>query len=133
MFWLGLTLAAMNAQSVHTPPAGSAERKAIMDVLRVPCEKELGIDVVFRVQHLRLAGDLAFARVVPMRPDGREIDYSRTKYREQEAEGAFDGEGEALLRRQGAKWKLLEWRFGATDTEVDIWVTKHRMRKALLE
>ncbi len=104
-----------------------------MDVLRVPCEKDLGRKVIFRVQHLRVAGDLAFARVVPIQPDGKEIDYSRTKYREQETEGAFDAEAEALLGRQEGKWKLLEWRFGATDTEIDIWREKYRMPKALLD
>jgi hypothetical protein len=121
-----------SAQIAHTPPAGSAERKAIMDVLREPCEQDLRQKVVFRVQHLRVAGDWAFARVVPIRPDGKEIDYSRTKYAEAEAEGAFDAEGEALLRRTGESWKLLEWRFGATDTEVDIWLEKHRFPRSIL-
>ena len=131
--WMLLSTTQTNAQSAHTPAPGSAERKAIMDVLRVPCEKDLGRKVIFRVQHLRVAGDLAFARVVPLQPDGKEIDYSRTKYREQEADGAFDAEAEALLRRQGDNWKLLEWRFGATDTEIDIWKEKYRMPKSLLQ
>jgi hypothetical protein len=120
------------AQSVYTPAAGSAERKAIMDVLREPCEKDLGRKVIFRVQHLRLAGDWAFARVVPIQPNGKDIDYSRTKYAEAEAEGAFGGTGEALLRRNGSNWKLLEWRFGASDTEVDLWLEKHRFPRELL-
>lgn len=120
------------AQAAHTPAAGSAERKAIMDVLRRPCEEDLGRKVIFRVQHLKVAGDWAFARVVPLQPDGKEIDYSRTKYREDAAEGIFDGEGEALLRRASGIWKLLEWRFGATDTEIDLWLEKHRFPRALL-
>lgn len=128
-----LAIGQAHGQSAYSPPTGSAERKAIMDVLRVPCEKDLGRKVIFRVQHLRVAGDLAFARVVPIQPDGKEIDYSRTKYREQEAEGAFDAEAEALLGRQAGKWKLLEWRFGATDTEIDIWREKYRMPRALLD
>ena len=122
----------VNAQTVSTPPSGSAERKAIMDVLRVPCEKDLGRAGIFRVQHLKVAGDWAFARVVPIQPDGKEIDYSRTKYGEAAAEGMFDAEGEALLRREGGKWKLLEWRFGATDTEIDLWLEKYRFPRALV-
>lgn len=70
--------------------------------------------------------------MVPIQPDGNEIDYARTKYAEEMAEGAFDAEAEALLRREGGKWKLLEWRFGATDTEVDLWLEKYRMPRALL-
>jgi hypothetical protein len=104
-----------------------------MDVLREPCEKDLGCKVIFRVQHLRLAGEWAFARVVPIQPDGKEIDYSRTKYAEIQAEGAFGGTGEALLRRNDGNWKLLEWRFGASDTEVDLWLEKYRFPRALLD
>lgn len=104
-----------------------------MDVLRGLCEKDLGRKVIFRVQHLRVSGDWAFARVEPIRPDGKEIDYSRTKYREEAAEGFFDAEAEALLRREEGKWKLLEWRFGATDTELELGLEKYRMPRALVD
>ena len=130
---LVLSLGGIHGQSVHTPAAGTAERKAIVDVLRVPAEKDLGRKVIFKVSHLRVAGDWAFARVVPIQPDGKEIDYSRTKYREQMESGAFDAEAETLLRRVNGKWKLLEWRFGASDTEVELWLQKYRMPKALLQ
>ena len=120
------------AQSAHTPAAGSEERKAIMDALRVPAEKDLGRKVIFRVDHLRVAGNWAFARVVPLLPGGGEIDYSRTKYRTQMEEGAFDAEAECLLRREGDGWKVLEWRFGASDTETPIWAEKYRIPKSLL-
>ena len=120
---LGASLA--QAQRAYTPAAGTAERKAIMDVLRVPVEADLRQKVVTRVQHLRIAGSWALARVVPIRPDGGEINYRRTKYREDMEDGAFDGEGEALLRRSGNGWELLEWRFGASDTEVPIWLERY--------
>ena len=120
-----------HAQRAYTPPPGSPERKAIMDVLRVPVEADLRQKVVFKVQHLRIVGPWAFARVVPIRPNGSDIDYSRTKYRDDLEEGAFDAEGEALLRNDGRGWRLLEWRFGASDTEVDIWLEKYRAPAAL--
>ncbi len=119
------------AQGPYTPKTGSAERKAIMDTLRPACERDVGQKVIFRVQHLKIIGDWALARVVPLRTNGSEIDYTKTKYREANEEGAFDGEGEALLRREGGDWKLLEWRFGATDTEVEIWFEKYRAPSAL--
>jgi hypothetical protein len=102
-----------------------------MDVLRVPCERDLKQKVIFRVQHLRVAGDFALARVVPLRPGGAEIDYSKTKYADHMEAGAFDAEAEALLRRSGDGWKLLEWRFGASDTEVPIWLEKYRAPSSL--
>ena len=129
--WLGATATHSFAERAYTPPAGSPERKAIMDVLRVPVERDLRQKVVFKVQHLRIVGPWALARVVPIRPDGGEIDYRRTKYRDELEEGAFDGEGEALLRKEGSTWRLLEWRFGASDTEVDIWFEKYGAPAAL--
>ena len=126
-----LAATATHGQRAYTPATGSAERKAIMDVLRVPVEADLRQRVIFRVQHLRVVGPWALARVVPIRPDGGEIDYTRTKYRADLEEGAFDAEGEALLRNDGAGWRLLEWRFGASDTEVPIWLEKYRAPAAL--
>lgn len=130
-FCLAATVTHSFAQRAYTPAAGSPERKAIMDVLRVPVEADLRQKVIFKVQHLRIVGTWALARVVPLRPDGSDIDYSRTRYRDDLAEGAFDGEGEALLRNDGSRWRLLEWRFGASDTEVPMWLQTYGAPAAL--
>ncbi len=53
-----------------------------------------------------------------------EIDYSKTKYREQVELGAFDPQAEALLRRTVDGWDVGEWRFGATDVESPLWAKK---------
>jgi len=117
-----LSLGSARAQRAHTPPAGSAERKAILDTIRATCERDLKQKVIFQVGLLNVAGDWAAARVTPVRPDGGSIDYRKTRYKEIDDEGAFDGEGEALLRRHGGSWQLLKWRFGASDTELSLWL-----------
>ena len=121
------------AQSAHTPEAGSAERKAIMDALRVPAEKDLGQKLIFKVDRLKMAGDWAYACVSPTWPNGEKIDFSRTKYREQVELGMFDPQGEALLRREGDEWKVLQWVFGSTDVPRAAWPDKYRMPKSLLQ
>jgi hypothetical protein len=45
----------------------------------------------------------------------------------------FDAEGEALLRRDGDDWEVVEWRFGATDTEVELWREKYDLPARLLQ
>ncbi len=135
-FVLGLLLLAPRAsfaQTIYTPPAGSAERKAIMNVLRVPAERDLHQPIVFRVQHLKVSGDWAFARVVPIQPNGRDLNYARTRYAQENADGVFDGEAETLLRRRAGQWRILEYRFGATDTITDEWLKQYRFPRALLE
>src|SRR5262245_22461962 len=65
-----------------TPKPGSAERKAIMDALRVPVEKELKKKVVFKVDHLKVLKDWAFLRGVPQQPNGKPMDYKGTAHQE---------------------------------------------------
>ena len=119
-----IAVSAARAQDVHTPEAGSKERKAIMDALRVPFERDLKQDVIFVVDMLKVSEDWAIARVTPQKPGGGKIDYSRTKYNEQIEAGMFDASGEALLQMKGGPdaWKVVKWRFGATDTALSTWV-----------
>ena len=121
------------AQRAHTPAAGTEERAAIMDALRIPVEKDLKQRVIFKVERLRVAGDWAYARVSPTQPDGDEIDFSKTKYRKQVELGAFDPQGEALLRLDDDGWTVLEWAFGGTDVASATWSEKYDFPESILE
>ena len=120
-------------QSVHTPPPGSAERKAIARTLHAPCERDLQQPVILKFDQLRVVRDWAMARVQPFQPNQKSIDYRKTKYKEQIAEGMFDEAGEALLKRENGRWTVLEWSFGNTDTEMFEWIKEHGAPKALAE
>ncbi len=130
---LGAGTMGVFAGETRTPPPGSAERKEIMDALRIPAEKDLGQPVAFVVGQLRVSGSWAFARVEPQRPDGSKIDYSKTRYAEAQREGMFDAGGEALLRRRGGEWEVVHWRFGGTDTEIQVWQEKYHLPGDLFE
>lgn len=121
------------AQNARTPAPGTEERAAIMDALRIPAEKELRQSVIFKVDRLRVAGDWAYARVSPTKPNGDEIDFSKTKYRKQVELGAFDPQGEALLRLEDDGWKVLEWAFGGTDVASAAWGDKYRFPQSILQ
>ncbi len=121
----------VSAQLSRTPAVGSAERKAILDVIRKTCERDLQQKVIFKVTLLNVAGEWAAARVVPLRPDGGNIDFTNTKYKDLDAEGAFDGEGEVLLRRKDGDWSVVKWRFGASDTELSLWIEELGAPKSL--
>jgi hypothetical protein len=122
--WITLSPTAYS-QKIHTPPAGSLDRKMIMDVLRAPCEQDLKQKVIFRVNLLKVSGSWAAVRVTPLKPDGGSIDFRNTRYRQAVEEEVFDSGGEALLQRSNGKWKLLKWRFGATDTELLDWIKEY--------
>jgi hypothetical protein len=62
----------LSLKDVTTPAAGSAERKAIMDVLRktVPDEYQ---PVKFKVHNLKVGGGYATADVLPLKTNGQPV------------------------------------------------------------
>ena len=92
-----LTLAAAGAQKgsqkagdsgakAHIPPAGSPERKDIMDGLRGDQK------VVFKVHYLKVHGDWAFVDVTPLDDKGKPV-----------AEG-----GASLMHKENGTWKVMD-------------------------
>lgn len=88
------TLSSHSAQSdgkgssskAYTPAAGSPERKAIMDGLR------LDQKVVFKVHYLKVHGDWAWIDVTPLDGKGKPV-----------AEG-----GASLMHKENGAWKVID-------------------------
>lgn len=104
-----------------TPAAGSAERKAIMDALRVPVEKKLKQKVIFKVEHLKVLNGWAHLRGEPLQPNSKPINYRGTEFQEDIDNGAFGGGVYALLRKKSGKWKVVTFNIGASDVVWDTW------------
>jgi len=113
--------AALAQGRAHTPRRGSAERKAIMNGLRPTVTRDLRGRVIFRVQHLRVAGNHAFLLARPLRPGGRAIDYRRTRFAEDFKAGAFEDQVVALMIRAGRRWQVVKYDIGATDVVWEGW------------
>ena len=98
---ISLLCRALYAQEMaHTPPAGSAERKAIMDVMRLdfyPRDLEAAHanpkGVSFKVIFLKVHGDWACTFVDPLDASGKQLAEPRW----------------GLLRRQGGQWSDLKY------------------------
>ena len=97
--FLALPVHAAPAGAIVEPPAGSPDRRAIMDLLRVPMVEAFGAPIEFRVDMLKVVGDHAYARVHPQRPGGRPIKITFPC----EVEGK-DLDVQALLVRQSGRW-----------------------------
>jgi hypothetical protein len=59
------------ASDAYTPPKGSLERASIMNALRAEVKKYHNIDVIFKVQYLRVKDGWAWANIMPMSKDGK--------------------------------------------------------------
>ena len=119
------------AQSAYTPEKGSPERKAILDALRVPMERELKQKIVFVADHFRVQGTWAFVSGTPQSPSGGEPDYRGTPYSEQKDQGAFDNNFFALLRKTGGKWRVIKYAIGCTDVCYLDWWSIHKAPKGI--
>ena len=135
LFLLALAATALatsiTAQSLHTPEKGSAERKVILDALRIPVEKDLKQKVVFVADNFNVYGNWAFVGGTPQSANGGSPDYSRTQYADAKESGAFDNNFFALLKKTAGKWKVVTYAIGCTDVCYADWWSRHRAPKAV--
>ena len=119
------------AQTAQTPEKGSKERTAIVSALRVPVEKELRQKIQFSIQTIRMQGNWAFINGEPQSANGGKPDYAITKYADVIEEGMFDNNFQALLKKTGGKWKVVEFAIGCTDVCWLGWDEIHKAPKAI--
>ena len=118
---LSLFAIALQAQTPYTPEKGSPERKAILDALRIPVERDLKQKVVFVAENFNVLGSWAFVSGTPQNANGGSPDYSRTQYADALDSGAFDNNFFALLRKTAGKWKVTTYAIGCTDVCYSDW------------
>lgn len=97
-------------------------RPVLLNALRPAIVADLGQSVKFVVATLRTQGDWAYVVARPQRPDGREIDFRATRYREQIEQGVFDGPTlYALMQRRAQRWIVVDFVIGPTDVHHAGW------------
>lgn len=126
-----LCAAGLPAAAQMTPPRGSPLRAQLMDTLRPTVMAEIGGPIEFVVTDLRVMSPWAYAYVRPQRPGGTAIDWNRTKYRQDMAQGTMSDGVMALLRHDGARWQLVEYVIGPSDVAWDGWRQERRLPRQL--
>ena len=123
---------AASAQKVYTPEKDSAERKAILNALRVSVEKELKQKISFKIDTFNVQGAWAFLAGEPMNAAGTsKPNYKRTIYQKAIDEGMFDGGIFAVLKKSGAKWTVITYAIGCTDVCYMTWADDYNAPKAI--
>lgn len=119
------------AQTVYEPAKGSPERRAILDALRIPVERDLKQKIVFVADNFKVQGNWAFVGGAPQGANGEAPDYTRTKYADAYESGAFDNNFFALLRKSAGKWRVTTVAIGCTDVCYADWWRRYRAPKAI--
>lgn len=110
-------LAPVGAFAWETPKRGTPERSALVDAVRPHAEWVLGKGIVFRVDDLRLHGDVAFGNLYALRPDGSEIARDSLPNRPG-WDNPFDWDGpqiQVLYQLSRGTWVAVHHEIGATD------------------
>ena len=118
----------VSAEAVSTPKPGSPERKAILDAVRGPIEKELKQEVIFRVNHLKVKDGWAFLKGQPRTKDDKPIDYRGTPFEEQAKEA--DELLVVVLRHKNDRWEVVKHELFTTDV---WWHGIHKELEAPIE
>jgi len=106
---------------VH-PEKGSPLRAAVLDAARPIFESETGGSVEFVINTLNVMDDWAYGDVKLQRPGGAPIDWSLTKFADDNAQGMLETEHNLfLLKRTQGGWSLAEYAVGPTDVAWDWW------------
>ena len=130
-FLFALAALASSGQTAYTPEKGSAERKAILDALRIPVERELKQPIVFVTDNFKVQSSWAFVSGTPQTPSGSAPNYAGTKYAEAENEGAFDNNFFALLKKISGRWRVTTYVIGCTDVCYADWWRRYKAPKAI--
>jgi hypothetical protein len=120
---------ALSAQSVYTPDKGSPERKAILDALRVPVERDLKQKIVFVASDFKVSGNWAFVGGEPTTPKGERPSLKGTAWEGEE--DLFDDNFFGLLRKRGGKWSVVAYALGCTDVCYADWWRRYRAPKTI--
>lgn len=139
---MALTTALVPAPVLAQAPAAAAARDVgpadplrpvLLNALRPAIVADLGQSVKFVVATLRTQGDWAYVVARPQRPDGREIDFRATRYREVIDQGVFDGPTlYALMQRREQRWTVVDFVIGPTDVAWAGWPDEFGAPTALL-
>ena len=116
-------------QATVTPEKTSPVRKAILNSLRVPVEKDLKQKIVFVTDDFKMMGVWAFVSGRPTTPSGERPNLKGTAW--DGSEDMFDDNFFGLLKKEGSKWKVVAYALGCTDVCYLDWWSKYKAPKAI--
>lgn len=108
----------------------SADRKEIVEALKLKLAPDLKLKPKLVVKELWMKNGFAYFIGNVKAENGKEIDFTKTVYKDEVEAGIFDGDGtNALLKKSGNKWKVLTYVIGPTDVPWGCWWKKYNAPK----
>ena len=112
----------------------SADRKEILEVLKQRLQPDLKLKPKLVVKELWTKNGFAYFIGQVKNENGKEIDFTKTVYKDEVEAGVFDGDGtNALLKKTGNKWKVLAFVIGPTDVPWGCWWKEFKAPKDIFD
>lgn len=102
-----------------------------MNAARGPVSFDIGEQVIFVVQELRSNGVWAYLEAVPHQPDGRPLDWNRTKLAAQWRADMMSDIIMVLLHKTNGRWQVVDHIVGPTDVYWFGWVDQYGLPESL--
>lgn len=118
-----------HSQTARDVERDSPERKAILDALRIPVERDLKQKIVFVTDNFKIAGTWAFVSGRPTKPDGSRPDLSNTAWAGDE--DLFDDNFFGLLRKTNGRWRVVKHALGCTDVCYLDWAKRYKAPRSI--
>lgn len=131
LFIVTLSVSNAFAQKIWTAKPGTKTRKAILNSVRVPVQKELKQKIIFLVNEFKVSGRWAFVSGEPLNKNGKKPNYKGTKYEQDVKDGLFDDNFFALLKKTGKRWRVVSYEMGCTDVCYSHWSEKYKAPKSI--
>ena len=123
------TVVAMTTAAAGTTPAearADRDRKAILDLARIPAQEQIGRPIKLVVERLKYEGNYAFLFASMQDAFGRPIDYAGTRFQQDQENGVISNAYAALLKRNGrGGWTLITSDIGPTDESWTEWPARY--------
>lgn len=120
-----ITSVLLGACGTESSESGPGDRNEVVATALARVEAQLGKPVKIDVRVFNRDGDWAFVDGQLQDTDGQPIDYSGTPFAEAAANGGASKRYDALLRKIGPKWTIVESAIGPTDVPWEGWRAKY--------
>ena len=127
-----LLLFAQDAKTDIAKTTDSKDRKEILEALKKKVKPGLKLLPKLVVNHLYVKSGFAYFVGHVKDGDGKDIDFSKTSYKDEVDAGVFGGDNtNALLKKSGDKWKVLTFVIGPSDVPWGCWWKEFKAPKEI--
>ena len=130
--FFNLLVFAQDAKTDIAKTTDSKDRKEILEALKKKVQPDLKLLPKLVVKHLYVKNGFAYFIGHVKDGNGKDIDFSKTAYKNEVEAGVFDGDNtNALLKKSGDKWKVLTFVIGPTDVPWGCWWKEFKAPKEI--